>query len=73
LDGNEGIPSPEPHSEKESRNCGVHRLFPSRLAELGIDASMQPLHATEDIWKIEPEMTVIRGEIVYTRQVQARK
>ncbi len=27
----------------------------------------------EDIWKIEPEMTVIGGEIVYTRPVQAQK
>ena len=27
----------------------------------------------EDIWKIEPEMTVIGGEVVYTRPVQARK
>ena len=27
----------------------------------------------EDIWKIEPEMTVIGGEIVYTRQAQAQK
>jgi predicted amidohydrolase YtcJ len=27
----------------------------------------------EDIWKIEPEMTVIGGEAVYTRPVQARK
>ena len=27
----------------------------------------------EDIWKIEPEMTVIGGEIVYTRPVQAKK
>jgi predicted amidohydrolase YtcJ len=27
----------------------------------------------EDIWKIEPEMTVIEGEVVYTRPVQARK
>jgi hypothetical protein len=27
----------------------------------------------EDIWKIEPEMTVIGGEVVYTRPVQAQK
>jgi predicted amidohydrolase YtcJ len=27
----------------------------------------------EDIWKIKPEMTVIGGEIVYTRPVQAQK
>ena len=27
----------------------------------------------EDIWKIEPEMTVIGGEIVYTRPVKAQK
>jgi len=27
----------------------------------------------EDIWKIEPEMTVIGGEIVYTRQAQEQK
>jgi len=27
----------------------------------------------EDIWKIEPEMTVIAGEIVYTKPVQAKK
>jgi hypothetical protein len=27
----------------------------------------------EDIWKIEPEMTVIGGEIVYTKPVQAQK
>ena len=27
----------------------------------------------EDIWKIEPEMTVIRGEVIYTRPVQAKK
>ena len=27
----------------------------------------------EDIWKIEPEMTVIGGEIVYTRPVQTQK
>jgi predicted amidohydrolase YtcJ len=27
----------------------------------------------EDIWKIEPEMTVIEGEIVSTRPVQAKK
>ncbi len=27
----------------------------------------------EDIWKIEPEMTIIGGEIVYTRPVQAQK
>ena len=27
----------------------------------------------EDIWKIEPEMTVIGGEVVYTRPVQAKK
>ena len=27
----------------------------------------------EEIWKIEPEMTVIGGEIVYTRPVQAQK
>ncbi|NIM99810.1 MAG: amidohydrolase family protein [candidate division Zixibacteria bacterium] len=27
----------------------------------------------EDIWKIEPEMTIIRGEIVYTKPVQAKK
>ncbi len=27
----------------------------------------------EDIWKIKPEMTVIGGETVYTRPVQARK
>ncbi len=27
----------------------------------------------EDIWKIEPEMTVIGGETVYTRPVQAQK
>jgi len=27
----------------------------------------------EDIWKIEPEMTVIGGEIVYTKPVQAKK
>ncbi len=26
---------------------------------------------TEDIWKIEPDMTVIGGEVVYTRPVQA--
>ncbi len=29
--------------------------------------------AAEDIWKIEPEMTVIGGEIVYTKPVQAKK
>jgi len=27
----------------------------------------------EDIWKIEPEMTVIGGEAVYTRSGQAQK
>jgi len=27
----------------------------------------------EDIWKIEPEMTVIGGEVVYTKPVQAQK
>jgi len=27
----------------------------------------------EDIWKIEPDMTVIGGEVVYTRPVQAQK
>ena len=27
----------------------------------------------EDIWKIEPEMTVIGGEVVYTKPVQAKK
>jgi len=27
----------------------------------------------EDIWKIEPEMTVIGGEVVYTKQVQTQK
>ena len=27
----------------------------------------------EDIWKIEPEMTVIGGEVVYTRPIQAKK
>jgi predicted amidohydrolase YtcJ len=27
---------------------------------------------SEDIWKIEPEMTVIGGEVVYTRPVQAQ-
>ena len=27
----------------------------------------------EDIWKIEPEMTVIGSEVVYTRPVQAQK
>lgn len=27
----------------------------------------------EDIWKIEPDMTVIGGEIVYTKPVQAKK
>ncbi|MGD8534976.1 MAG: amidohydrolase [Candidatus Aminicenantes bacterium] len=27
----------------------------------------------EDIWKIEPEMTVIGGEIVYTKPMQAQK
>ena len=27
----------------------------------------------ENIWKIEPEMTVIGGEVVYTRPVQAQK
>jgi predicted amidohydrolase YtcJ len=27
----------------------------------------------EDIWKIEPEMTVIGGEVVYIRQVQTQK
>jgi len=27
----------------------------------------------EDIWKIEPEMTVIGGEVVYTKPVQSQK
>ena len=27
----------------------------------------------EDIWKIEPEMTIIGGEVVYTRPLQAQK
>jgi predicted amidohydrolase YtcJ len=27
----------------------------------------------EDIWKIESEMTVIGGEVVYTRPVQTQK
>jgi predicted amidohydrolase YtcJ len=27
----------------------------------------------EDIWKIEPEMTIIGGEIVYTKPVQAQR
>jgi len=27
----------------------------------------------EDIWKIEPDMTVIGGQVVYTKPVQARK
>ena len=27
----------------------------------------------EDIWKIEPDMTVIGGEVVYTKPVQAKK
>jgi predicted amidohydrolase YtcJ len=27
----------------------------------------------EDIWKIEPEMTVIGGEVVYTKPVQTQK
>jgi predicted amidohydrolase YtcJ len=27
----------------------------------------------EDIWKIEPEMTVIGGEVVYTKPIQAKK
>ena len=27
----------------------------------------------EDIWKIEPEMTVIGGEVVYTKPVQLEK
>jgi predicted amidohydrolase YtcJ len=27
----------------------------------------------EDLWKIEPDMTVIEGEVVYTRPVQATK
>ena len=27
----------------------------------------------EDIWKIEPDMTVIGGDVVYTRPVQAKK
>jgi len=27
----------------------------------------------KDIWKIEPEMTVIGGEVVYTKPVQAQK
>jgi predicted amidohydrolase YtcJ len=27
----------------------------------------------EDIWKIEPEMTVIGGDVVYTKPVQAKK
>jgi predicted amidohydrolase YtcJ len=27
----------------------------------------------EDIWKIEPDMTVIGGEIVYSRPVQSKK
>jgi len=50
LDGNEGVPTPEPHSEKESRNRVDYMTIPA-----------------EDIWKIEPEMTVIGGEIFYTR------
>jgi hypothetical protein len=27
----------------------------------------------ENIWKIEPEMTVIGGEVVYTQPMQAKK
>jgi predicted amidohydrolase YtcJ len=27
----------------------------------------------EDVWKIEPEMTVIGGEVVYTRPLSAQK
>jgi len=27
----------------------------------------------EDIWKIKPEITVIGGEVVYTRPVQVQK
>jgi predicted amidohydrolase YtcJ len=29
--------------------------------------------SAEDIWKIEPEMTVIGGEVVYTKPVQTEK
>jgi len=36
-------------------------------------ASMQPLHAIEDIWKIEPDMTVIGGEVIYTRPLQSER
>jgi predicted amidohydrolase YtcJ len=27
----------------------------------------------EDIWKIKPEMTIIGGEVVYTKPVQTQK